>query len=123
MSIWYVHRREDGTIASAHEEMQKDYAEEALDDASGELAEWFVKVNAPPPVETSKLRFALELRERGLWPTVKAAIEADEEASLYWELADVVSSDNALLLAMAGKLGVNEAQVREIIAAAAARAV
>lgn len=52
MSIWYVHRREDGVIASAHQDMQPDYATEALDDASGELADWFAKVNAPPPKVT-----------------------------------------------------------------------
>jgi len=76
---------------------------------------------ALPRLETSRLRFALELRERGLWATVKAAIAADEEASLYWELADVVASDNALLLAMASGLGLGAAQVREIIEAAIAR--
>lgn len=52
MSIWYVHRREDGTIASAHQDMQPDYAIEALDDASGELKDWLAKVNAPPPEPT-----------------------------------------------------------------------
>ena len=78
---------------------------------------------ALPRLETSKLRFALELRARGLWPTVKAAIAADEEASLYWELADVVASDNALLLAMASGLCMSAAQVREIIEAAIARQV
>ena len=78
---------------------------------------------ATPRLETSKLRFALELRARGLWPTVKAAIESDEEASLYWELADVVASDNGLLLTMAGKLGLGAAQVREIIEAAITRQV
>lgn len=51
MSIWYVHRRADGVIASAHEEMQPDYATEALDDASGELADWFAKAYAPPTPE------------------------------------------------------------------------
>ncbi len=78
---------------------------------------------ALPRLETSKLRFALELIDRGLWPTVKAAIEADEEASLYWQLTDVVTSDNSLLLAMGSRLGLGAAQVREIIEAAIARQV
>lgn len=30
--IWYVHRRQDGSIASAHAELQPGYATEALDD-------------------------------------------------------------------------------------------
>ncbi len=34
MTIWYVHRRGDGSIASAGEDMQPGYAEEALDDAT-----------------------------------------------------------------------------------------
>ena len=58
MTIWYVHRRDDGTIASAHQEMQPDYATEALDDASGELADWFATVNAPPPEVTPAEKLA-----------------------------------------------------------------
>jgi hypothetical protein len=58
MSIWYVHRREDGVIASAHQDMQPDYATEALDDASGELADWFAKVNTPPPAPTPAEKLA-----------------------------------------------------------------
>ena len=30
--IWYVRRRDDDSISSAHQEMQPGYAEEALDD-------------------------------------------------------------------------------------------
>ena len=78
---------------------------------------------ALPRLETSKLRFALELIDRGLWPTVKAAIEADARASLYWQLTDVVTSDNSLLLAMGSGLGLGAAEVREIIEAAMARQV
>lgn len=41
MAIWFVHRR-DGSIASAHQEMQPDYAEEALDDQTSiELQAYF----------------------------------------------------------------------------------
>lgn len=58
MSIWYVHRREDGVITSAHQEMQPDYATEALDDTNGELADWFAKVNAPPPAPTPTEKLA-----------------------------------------------------------------
>lgn len=47
--LWYVHRRADGTIASAHEEPQTDYATEALDDATGELAAWFAAIRNPVP--------------------------------------------------------------------------
>ena len=44
MTIWYVHRRDDGVIASAHQEMQPDYATEALDDLTNqEIKDWFAK--------------------------------------------------------------------------------
>lgn len=48
MTIWYVHRRDDGTIASAHGNPQTGYAEEALDDlTNSEIVEWFARVTAP----------------------------------------------------------------------------
>lgn len=78
---------------------------------------------ATPPLETSKLRFALELKARGMWPSVKAAIEANEDASMYWDFTDIVRSDNQMLLAMAGQLNISTAQVREIITDAIARQV
>lgn len=81
---------------------------------------------APPtnmPLETTKLRFALELKARGMWPAVKAAIEANEDASMYWDFTDIVRSDNQMLLAMASQLNISTAQVREIITAAIARQV
>lgn len=35
---WYVHRRGDGSIASAHSEIRPGYAEEAVDESNPELA-------------------------------------------------------------------------------------
>lgn len=32
MTVWYVHRRKNGDIASAHQEPQLGYAEEAVDE-------------------------------------------------------------------------------------------
>jgi hypothetical protein len=50
--VRYVHRRDDGSIASAHEEPQKGYAEEALDtDKSAELVAFLNP--APPPIITA----------------------------------------------------------------------
>jgi hypothetical protein len=34
MSIWYVHRRANNSISSAHQQIQPGYAEEALDDTT-----------------------------------------------------------------------------------------
>ena len=36
--IWYVHRRNDGAIASAHAEPQEGYAEEALEESHPDFA-------------------------------------------------------------------------------------
>jgi len=38
MTTWYVHRRSDGSVASAHQEVRPGYAEEALDQSSADLA-------------------------------------------------------------------------------------
>lgn len=38
MTTWYVHRRADGSVASAHQEARPGYAEEALDQSSADLA-------------------------------------------------------------------------------------
>lgn len=47
MTVWYVHRRDDNSIGSAHEEMQPGYAEEALDDATNpEIQAYRAKVTA-----------------------------------------------------------------------------
>lgn len=78
---------------------------------------------ATPPIETTKLRFALELKARGMWPAVKAAIAANEDASMYWDFTDIVRSDNQMLLALAGQMSVSAAEVREIVTAAIARQV
>lgn len=63
MTIWYVHRREDGTIASAHGEPMEGYAEEALDDATNtEIQQWWAAINAPVP----ELTPAEKLEKAGL---------------------------------------------------------
>jgi hypothetical protein len=69
----------------------------------------------PPAIETTKLRFALELRRRGLWPSVKATIDANEEAKLYWELTHLVTSDSAIVLSMGAALGLDGAAIRSLI--------
>jgi hypothetical protein len=44
--IWYVHRRGDGSIASAHSELRPGYAEEEVADTDPELA---TILNPPKP--------------------------------------------------------------------------
>lgn len=68
--IWYVHRNSDKTIASAHQEMQPEYAEEPLDDKSGELKAWFAAAFSTPVLTVTQ-----KLAENGLTPSdIKAAL-------------------------------------------------
>ncbi len=101
-------------------EAQRAAAQEVL--ASFDFDAARARVEAPP-IETTKLRFALELKARGMWPAVKAAIAANEDATMYWDFTDIVRSDNQMLLALAGQMGVSAAEVRAIITAAIARQV
>lgn len=50
--IWFVHRRQDNSIASAHEEIQPGYAEEALDDQTdAEMIAYQALVTGEPEPE------------------------------------------------------------------------
>jgi hypothetical protein len=53
MTSFFVHRRADGTIASAHEEMQPGYAEEIVD-----LAAPGMEIFRPPPAYIALRRAA-----------------------------------------------------------------
>lgn len=70
MTIWFIHRRDDGTIASAHEgnivdgqavSPMPDYCSEALDDATdAEIQAFFAAADAAPRIITPRefrLRF------------------------------------------------------------------
>jgi hypothetical protein len=49
VTIWYVHRRGDNSIASAHSEPQPGYAEEALDDTvDAEMMAYIGRATARP---------------------------------------------------------------------------
>lgn len=48
MTKWYVRRREDGSIASAHQEPQPGYADEPVDEQASELTPLLRPVKAPP---------------------------------------------------------------------------
>lgn len=48
MTTWYVHRRDDNSIASAHGEPQVGYAEEALEDTDPEMAAYLGRTMSSP---------------------------------------------------------------------------
>ena len=58
MTTWYVHRRDDGIIASVHGDPMEGYAEEAMEDTDPEFPKW-AKPQAPtPPTPAQKLAAA-----------------------------------------------------------------
>jgi len=128
----FVARKSDGSISGAWAVPQtaqqradgEDNSPDWVADDDAELVAFLTPAaSAETPLETSKLRFALELKARGMWPAVNAAIAANEDASMYWDFTDIVRSDNQMLLAMASQLNISAAEVRAIITAAIARQV
>jgi hypothetical protein len=71
----YVHRREDGTIASVHETPQEGYADEVLADDDPELVAWLAAAYAPAmPPRVSAGAFVRALYETDRIAAVKAAV-------------------------------------------------
>jgi hypothetical protein len=64
--IYFIHRREDGSIASIHGRFRKGYAEEALDDAAPELAAF---LKPPKPEDTALTLDDVERLLKGLGVT------------------------------------------------------
>lgn len=123
MTTWYIHRRDDGSIASAHEEPQDGYAVEALnDETDAEIQDFFASVYAGP-ISVSRLRLKLELSERGLLADVEAAVQAGGTLpQLYWAEATNFESDHPLVLQIGTAIGLDRAQILVLFKAAAERA-
>lgn len=110
--IWYVARRDDGTIASAHEEPQPGYAEEALEDAAGELAAWFAEVRDPVPATATSGDFVAALCDLGWYGQVEAAATAaGGKALALWRHASVFERHNPILIALAAAIGKTDADL------------
>ena len=71
----YVHRRTDGSIASAHQEKQPEYAVEELGDDNAELIA-FLNPPALAPDSVSNFQGRTALRMTGIFDAVSAAINA-----------------------------------------------
>ena len=121
MTIWHVHRREDGSIASAHGEPLPGYAEEVLDDAAdAELQAFFAAASGP--VSVSRLRLKLELAERGLLASVEAAVQAGGTLPrLYWAEATNFESNHPLVAQIGAAVGLSGNDIRALFKAAAER--
>ena len=83
MTKWYVRRREDGSIASAHQEPQPGYADEPVDEQASELTPLLRPVKAPP-VDFGSL--AGEIKDYK--PEAVLVIGFGESAGLIRALAD-----------------------------------
>lgn len=64
MTTWYVHRRDDNSIASAHGEPQPGYAEEALEDNDPEMAAYLGLVARSPTASKESSDALIERRAR-----------------------------------------------------------
>lgn len=112
MTVWYVHRRQDGTIASAHEEPQPGYAEEALDDATPELSAWWKAIRNPVPATASSGDFVSALIDLGWYNQVEAAAVAGGGRALaLWRHASIFERQNPILIAMAQAIGKTDADL------------
>jgi hypothetical protein len=58
--IWYVHRRANDSIASAHAEIQPGYAEEALDDQTSAELQAYLQGGRPDLSDAETLEKALK---------------------------------------------------------------
>lgn len=74
MTVWYIHRNPDKSIASAHGDHMPGYNDETLDDASNaEIKAWLAKVRTPPVVTPADKLAALGLTPEDLKTLVAAA--------------------------------------------------
>ena len=120
MTVWYVHRRDDGEIASAHEELQPGYAEEGLDDATNpEIVAYRKKVAGTPRISVSRLRLKLALAAAGKLDAVEAAVvAAGAVAQLYWANATAFESDHRLVAQIGAALGMTTDEIYALFVAA-----
>lgn len=112
MTVWYVSRRDDGTIASAHEEPVKGYAEEALDESVPDLALFLDAARDPVPPVAASGDFVAALCDLGWYAQVEAAaVAAGGKALALWRHAATFERHNPILIAMAQAIGKTDADL------------
>lgn len=123
MATWFVHRRGDGSIASAHGDAQPGYAEETLDDAAGELAEWFVSAAiAPVPQEASSGQIIVALAELDWLNAVDAAVaQAGSLEQRLWARASRFPRNDVMVVAIATAIGKNSQELDDMFRLAATK--
>jgi len=121
MTVWYVHRRDDKTIASAHEDRQVDYAEEALDDTKdAEIIAFFAAIKSPVPGQVSAAQMIRALVEKKIYDDVDTAIKSiGGLTSLLWARAPFFSRNDPLMVDAAKALGMSDADLDDLFLLAA----
>lgn len=106
--IWYVSRRSDGAIASAHEEPVSGAAEEAVDDAVPELAAFLDAARNPLPVNITPLQLRRALNTMGIRPQVESYVaQASQDVKDAWDYASTIEITDPLLVTAAQLLRVD----------------
>lgn len=121
MTIWYVHRRADKTIASAHEDKQAGYAEEALDDAKdAEIIAFFDAIKNPVPNQVSAAQMIRALDAKKIYDDVDTAIKnIGGLTSLLWARAPFFERSDPLMVDAAKALGMSDADLDDLFHLAA----
>lgn len=111
--IWYVHLREDGSIASAHQERQDGYAEKAVRELAGTpIATFLEAARNSVPQTASAGDFIRALYEFGWLEDVKKAVAAaDGLAAELWARSATFERGHALVLQIARAIGKTEADL------------
>lgn len=109
MTFWYVHRRADNSIASAHAEPLPDYATEALDDATNaEIQAWLSAVRNPTPPELKRAQIMRQLAAAGKLDAARAAVQGADALTQElwiadtWQLSTLQSEPYASMVAALG---------------------
>lgn len=116
--IWYVHRRADKSIASAYEEKQPGYAEEALDDAKDAEMIAFREMVAPKdpmPLEVTAPQLVRALFDIGLYDKAQEACEkAGGLVYVLWERAPIFTRADPMVEAIGAAVGLDTKQIDDV---------
>lgn len=112
--------RTNGTVSAVYAVQQYDGQEELADDHADIAA--FRAARVARPITISRLRFKLELADRGLLSTVEAAVNAAGAVpKLYWAEATEFESNHPLVAQIGTAIGLTNEQIAAMFKAAAER--
>lgn len=120
MTIWYVHRRSDKSIASAHADRRPDYADEALDDETNTEIQAFRRLATDPvPDSVTKPQLIRALFAAGLYESIDAICsQIGGQTLALWRGAYIVTRADPDIDMVAAALGLDKKQVDGLFLAA-----